>query len=403
MYWNPSVTKNAEFIGLLREINSQLTSTEIKNKNASLMSGNSGMLLFLYYYKNYVGDSSDVKYCEQTIETIFDSINNGYSYPTFAGGLSGICWTFQHLINKGFLNKDLIEPLLGLDQFITSNHEYEFKDKEHYDYLHGGLGYHLPMINSYLRSGSITYTLHFLDRIALQTEDGIAWTSNLKSNNNEKVINLSLSHGLASIIQILGKMHEHCKGDELIRCKELLDGAVHYLLSKKQDASRIGSYFPSWVTKNHSPSYSRLAWCYGDLGIAMALLQAGVSTDNVEWKEIAIEVLLHVANRRDLKTNLVKDAGLCHGASGIAHCFNRAYNYTDRIEFKEASTYWFEETLKMAVREDGLAGFKAWKTEEHGGWTNEYGLLEGIAGIGLSLISAIAPVEPKWDECLLLS
>ena len=34
---------------------------------------------------------------------------------------------------------------------------------------------------------------------------------------------------------------------------------------------------------------------------------------------------------------------------------------------------------------------------------NEYNLLDGIAGIGLSLISAISSIEPQWDECLLLS
>ncbi len=30
-------------------------------------------------------------------------------------------------------------------------------------------------------------------------------------------------------------------------------------------------------------------------------------------------------------------------------------------------------------------------------------LLEGIAGIGLAMISAVSDIEPIWDECLLLS
>lgn len=29
--------------------------------------------------------------------------------------------------------------------------------------------------------------------------------------------------------------------------------------------------------------------------------------------------------------------------------------------------------------------------------------LTGIAGIGLALLSAIYPITPSWDECLLLS
>lgn len=34
---------------------------------------------------------------------------------------------------------------------------------------------------------------------------------------------------------------------------------------------------------------------------------------------------------------------------------------------------------KMAKFENGLAGYKSWKGEKNGGWTDEYGLLEGIA------------------------
>ncbi len=33
----------------------------------------------------------------------------------------------------------------------------------------------------------------------------------------------------------------------------------------------------------------------------------------------------------------------------------------------------------------------------------DFGFLEGIAGIGLAFISAISDIEPAWDEYLLLS
>ena len=112
---------------------------------------------------------------------------------------------------------------------------------------------------------------------------------------------------------------------------------------------------------------------------------------------------LHASKRRDLKENFVLDAGLCHGTAGIAHIFNRMFINTGVTDFKEASDYWFEETLKMATFEDGLAGYKVWRTKEMGGWTNEYGFLEGIAGIGLAMISTISNINPDWDECLLLS
>ena len=57
----------------------------------------------------------------------------------------------------------------------------------------------------------------------------------------------------------------------------------------------------------------------------------------------------------------------------------------------------------MAKIDDGVAGYKVWRTSEYGGLQIEYAFLEGIAGIGLSLISAISDIDPKWDEYLLLS
>ena len=62
-----------------------------------------------------------------------------------------------------------------------------------------------------------------------------------------------------------------------------------------------------------------------------------------------------------------------------------------------------KETLKMAKFPDGLAGFKTYRPEKYGGWTNQYDMLEGIPGIGLAMLSYISETEPTWDECLLLS
>lgn len=56
----------------------------------------------------------------------------------------------------------------------------------------------------------------------------------------------------------------------------------------------------------------------------------------------------------------------------------------------------------MAKFEDGLAGYKTWQGAERG-FRNEYGLLEGIAGIRLVLLAYLSDEEPTWDECLLLS
>lgn len=147
----------------------------------------------------------------------------------------------------------------------------------------------------------------------------------------------------------------------------LLNGAIRYLLNNQLDASLYHSTFPNGVIESESPSNSRLAWCYGDLGIGMALYLAGKTTNNINWESKALEVLLRTTKRRTDDLTLVVDAGLCHGAVGIAHIYNRMYGYTKNIIFKEASDYWFSKTLDMAKFDDGLAGYKAWRKKEMGG------------------------------------
>jgi lantibiotic modifying enzyme len=135
----------------------------------------------------------------------------------------------------------------------------------------------------------------------------------------------------------------------------------------------------------------------------MALLQAGKIFNNESWKDEAIGILLKTTEIREWSEAKVLDAGLCHGTSGIAHIYNRAYKYTGIEKFKVSAIYWFEQTLKMAAFDDGLAGYKTYRAPEFGGFCNENGFLTGIAGIGLAMISAVSDIEPVWDRALLLS
>jgi lantibiotic modifying enzyme len=158
------------------------------------------------------------------------------------------------------------------------------------------------------------------------------------------------------------------------------------------------------VKENEPLTYKgRLAWCYGDLGVAVTLWRAGITLNREDIKIFADKVLIDTTQRKNLNQNFIVDAGLCHGTAGIAHIYNRMYNYTKVERYKETSLYWIKQTLKMAKHHDGLAGFKVWRPIDLGGIQNDPGLLEGVAGIGLALISAVYRIEPKWDECLLLS
>jgi len=374
--------------------------------NIGVMGGKAGIALFFFYYAKLTGDDKYADYGVELISDIFDAINDakGYILHTHAGGLAGVGWTVEHLAQNDFIDTDTDEVLEALDPYLHKTMIHDITN-ENYDFLHGAVGngvYFLSRLANAKAKDYLKELIDQLDETSHKDEDGaLKWLSVLNREEGTKGYNLSLSHGIASIIVFLGKVLETGIYNEKVSL--LLNGAVQYLLKYKLDRKKFVSTFPSWISETDPLTQSRLAWCYGDLGIGTALWQAAQHAGNKEWEQIAADTLLGSTARKDLKENAVVDAGLCHGAAGIMHIYNRAFHYTGNETFKELTQYWAGHTLDMAKFDDGYAGYKAWHTEKYGGWVAETGLLEGVAGIGLALVSLISDIEPKWDRSLFLS
>ncbi|NOQ24523.1 MAG: hypothetical protein GQ564_04100 [Bacteroidales bacterium] len=406
MYWRQTINNSniQKYSEKLKEI-AKILQNECPDleDNIGVMGGKVGIVTFLFYYAKLFDKQDPYDYALELLISVFDEIDKGFNYHTHAGGLAGIGTVIELLTQEELIEADTDEVLSGFDDFLYKVMINELKNSN-YDFLHGAVGIGFYFLKRKSNKDSHKFLNNFvneLDSIAHKDEQGIKWLSVLNREENSQGYNLSLSHGISSIIVFLSKLYSEGIAKEKVL--GLLSGAVKYLLSQQLDITKFKSNFPSWVCKDEPSTHSRLSWCYGDLGIGMALWQAGNNTNNETWKEKAIEILLHSTKRRDLKEDSVLDAGLCHGSAGIAHIFNRMYINTGLMEFKNTADYWFSETLKMAKFDDGLAGYKVWRSSEMGGLQNQFGFLEGIAGIGLTLISATSDIEPKWDECLLLS
>src|SRR5438093_719443 len=76
-----------------------------------------------------------------------------------------------------------------------------------------------------------------------------------------------------------------------------------------------------------TPAPTRVAWCYGDLGIAVALFLAARCVNESSWQNEALALARNVAGRPPEQSG-VKDCGLCHGAAGVGHLFNRLFQAT---------------------------------------------------------------------------
>lgn len=403
MNWeNIVINRKKKILSDKLESFSEILSDQNLESNNSLISGKIGISIFLFLNSQFSGDKKFSKIGWKNIEDSIESINDGFSYHSFAGGLSGILWGISHMYRNNFITDNPEEINSSLESYFLRMMSDEL-NRENIDYLHGCAGIVLYLLERNTEKVNIAIS-EFVDILEKQGEkpgNSIKWKSVLEKEKGVKGYNLSLSHGIASIIVILSRIYE--KGINKEKSLKLIRMAVNFLLEQKQDPKKNLSIFPNWVSKELQSKNSRLAWCYGDLGIGIALYQTAVIIEDEELKKEAIEILLYSIKRKNLEENRVIDASLCHGTAGIAHVFNRMFNYTGIEEFRNAALYWIDQTLEMARFPDGLAGYKIWKSEKYGGWVNETGLLEGIAGIGLMLISAVSEIEPKWDRCLLLS
>lgn len=371
----------------------------------SLMGGKAGIALFWAYYSTYSKSFDLQKTLEPLIDDIFNRIRKGNITSTYAQGIAGVGWAIEHLDQHGFIELDTDFVIGSFDDYLLPYMlEYIYAGK--YDYLHAAMGIGMYYLNRQSNSKTQSYLGQLIDVLEEKadiTSVGIRWESNLSLLSHESGYNLGLSHGIASIIVILSKIYQKNICRE--KTAGLIEGAINYLLSNKRDPKDHPYSFPGWISTSGSTkgSFGRLSWCYYDLGISMALLQAGTILGKKKWKKEALNILLHTTEISDWNDAGVTDAGLCHGTAGIAHIYNRAYKYTGIERFEDSAKYWLKQSLNMAIHKDGLSGFKTYRTIERGGLESNHSFLEGIAGIGLALISAVSDIDPAWDGALLLS
>ncbi|MEI7597133.1 MAG: lanthionine synthetase C family protein [Bacteroidota bacterium] len=377
-----------------------------ENNHIGLLSGKSGIIISLHNYCKSRLLNEDVVYSKikLIIENCFQELNNNNIDYSFSHGLSGFLWTLNYLIKEGVIDKDIMNFSV-FDKYILNRSIFEIENGN-FDFIHGGQGGLMYFVDRY--NGSKNYKKYInlvVDSInnisVIDRNENINWISRHPETNEPFKYNLGLAQGNASIIAMLSKIV--AKGIINNKIKKTLIQSVNSLLMYKLQNKKY--FFPNWVDLAGSceNSNSRLAWCNGDLGIAIAIYQASIVMENKEWEEIALKVLFNACDRRNLEKEHVIEAGLCHGTSGIAHIFNRMYLSTGIEKFRETHEFWINETLNKAKFKDGLAGFKVFHGEKYGGWKNTYGLIDGIAGINLALMTSNNTSILNWDKCLMIS
>jgi len=131
---------------------------------------------------------------------------------THCGGLAGIGWLYEYLSQRNVLNEDTNLLLEDFDTYLEQS-LINFMQRNSYDFLHGGVGVALYFTKRVAKKKELVSVLNQflvdLEKISIQQEDGaIKWFSFLgEQHNPQNGYNISLSHGISSIISILSKLH----------------------------------------------------------------------------------------------------------------------------------------------------------------------------------------------------
>ncbi len=211
--------------------------------------------------------------------------------------------------------------------------------------------------------------------------------------------NLGLAHGVPGVLAFLARSVERGTGGN--RAVELLQGGIQWLVAQReQDPARSGYHFRNVVEEQ---SESRpLAWCYGDLGVSLALFRVGQTLSSDSLRQLAITVARD-STQRDFNSASVVDAGLCHGAAGAALVFHRFWQVSNDEVFRHARDGWMNRILSLVDPqfEQSAGVFICQDNGSDVSRTRSLNRLTGLAGVGLTLMTCLDELNSRWDAPLM--
>jgi lantibiotic modifying enzyme len=372
-------------------------------RDGSLASGFAGLAVCSGQLARTRSDHQAADAARTRLEEAVDVLATEPLTSSLYSGFTGIAWAVE-LVDRllGAVGEDRNDDI---DEAVTRLLR-RYPEQAPYDLINGLTGIGVYALARWPRPGAAQCLLGVVEQFARRARhdrDGVSWWSPPSWQGRRRElylpdrVDLGVAHGIAGVIPFLARVHRLGLATQTVR--PLLDGAVHWLLAHLVDTAS-GPTVPSFVADGVEPVRARSAWCYGDPGVAAALLLAARDVGERAWAAAATGLALRAAARPPDQAG-VKDAGLCHGSAGLAHLFNRMYQMTGEPALADAARFWVERTLELcaaaAPGPDATfpdAARPAWKGP---------GLLEGAAGVALALEAASSTAEAAWDQMLLVS
>ena len=297
-------------------------------------------------------------------------------------GLTGTAWTLTHVAGSAF--DAGADPCNAVDEALLDLVSGGGSD-DCYDLIEGLVGIGVYALERLPNAAALLdAVIERVAALAVEAPHGLTWhTSPEQLPEHQQAeaptgyFNLGVAHGVPGVVGLLAAACTVRPTDRT--AAELLTGAVSWVLAQRRDDGR----FPPWTGPGTSGRPSRDTWCYGGIGVAAVVGNAGRALGREDWCAAATDIVLRAVGRGDDESG-IRDAGLCHGAAGLLHVCNRLWQQTDDPRLADGARRWLRRTLDLMPALSGP------------------GFLEGRAGVLLALL-AVLGVDPAWDRVLLLS
>jgi lantibiotic modifying enzyme len=354
------------------------------------------LALFWSYVSGALDDARTAERTGTAVERFSRDIGRDSSTLGLYRGLASTGWVAAHIAEHvdellDAIDTTVLRALSGPEAWRGS-----------YDLIEGLVGlavYFLERGTAASATRGLQLIVDHLIALADRGDHGATWltASDLvppwqRATPTTRVHNCGLAHGVPGIVAVLARIAD--RADAPPTAAALRDDAARWIVA--QDLGARG--FPSAIGDG-VPQPARTAWCYGDPGVTIALWRATTPGDGRDHVERLID---RWVSRAETASGVV-DAGICHGAAGLAHICNRLYQASGNARYRDAARAWLERTLAYQRLGAGIGGFSMYKHQsaESPLWQPLPDFLDGAVGVGLVLLAAVTPIEPEWDRLLL--
>lgn len=363
----------------------------------SLARGTAGVALFLAETALALGDDALADTAAAHLDSAVEAAVEGSASTSLFVGTVGVGWVLSHLDGRLLDSSDALGDVddLVLGSIGTFPPVADLTD--------GLVGLGVYLLSRLPDAAAYDGLTRIVRRLVAIGESDATWWHRPDTMLREEIdlyphgyFSVGMAHGQPGVVALLARLN----AAGIDEAGDLLRRATAALMTfASPEHDTVGRYPSVLAERDEDHHGSRLAWCYGDPGVAMALLAAGRALGDGAVTDEALATA-RAAAARPFDGSVIVDAGLCHGTGGLVQVFSRLYAETGDEVFAEAARRWYDVLLGQRVPGGPYAGFQA-ILDTKVGYVPVPGFLEGAAGAGLVLLDAAIPLNLSWDAVLL--